>query len=54
LRTCWGTHCKLGEHVGSPLGISWEHIGNKKKSNTHPPPREKETWAPWVHIVSTH
>ncbi len=19
-RTCWGTHCELGEHIGNPLG----------------------------------
>jgi hypothetical protein len=19
-RTCWGTHCELGEHVANPLG----------------------------------
>ncbi len=19
-RTCWGTHCELGEHFGNPLG----------------------------------
>jgi hypothetical protein len=35
LGTCWGTHYKLGEHVGNPLGTPWE---------------QKKNLGPWVEV----
>jgi len=46
-RTCWGTHCELGEHIGNPLGTQREHcentLGNMEKWKKNPsrPPNLK-------------
>ncbi len=55
-RTCWGTHCELGEHI-EPIrnleGTPWEHIGKRgkmEKNKSFPPSKLKrnKSKAPWA------
>jgi hypothetical protein len=50
METGWATHWELEEHIGNPLGIWCEHIGN----NHNPDPPQKEEKAPCVHASSPH
>jgi hypothetical protein len=58
METCWGTHWELEEHIGNPLGIWCEHIGNnpkkKKNNNNNPDSPQKGEKAPCVHASSPH
>jgi hypothetical protein len=47
----WGTRFELTENK---VGISWEHIGNKKIQHPHTSLKEKKIWVPWVEAASPH
>jgi len=36
-RTCWGTHCELGEPIRNLEGTHWETGQNENKNPSHPP-----------------
>jgi hypothetical protein len=47
----------LEEHIMNPLGISWEHIGNKKVQKIKQAltlPRRILFWMYWVHATIFH
>ncbi len=60
-RTCWATHCELGEHIGNPLGTYREHrentLGNREKWKKNPStvrPASGEASFFLFYIKSTH
>jgi hypothetical protein len=43
-------HQELVDHVGNPLGTSWEHLGSDK----NPGQKKKKSLGPQVHAASPH
>jgi hypothetical protein len=42
-RTCWGTHCELGEHTENLMGTHWELKWNMVGTHWEPGKNEKSS-----------